>query len=222
MNNIKKIIDSLLDDIADLEINYYKNAISYFERLQTLDGTSHMTEKVISIDENEEFDIPFHNISSDVEIYFFQLKKIIEKDTTKEDKIDELKRVDLYVSYYDEDFNKEEAEEAEQLLLEELQYEIDKIFDYNIIYQKNKILKNVLKLNDTLDEPSLQLKKLEALQYKKLINAEEFTLLYNKSKNTQLNYKKRINNPLPFLGGGKGKDLMYNKDEVDEWFKCCL
>jgi len=136
---------------------------------------------------------------------------------------------DIFNEYIYERFpeENEEPEEALRIIKNIIPPDGALNFYGDYYYQKiaNKITAQAIALNETLeikdaaDKELLKLQKLQALQYKKLINADEFELIFGKSKNTQLNYRSRSRNPMPYLGGGKGKDLMYNREAVEKWFE---
>lgn len=206
MEKIKKVINKLLVDIEELELLYYQQGLDRFNEIVKHD---------ISVQDNSgEYEIPIDTFFAPcVDAYFFQVKKILKSDNSNEEKLSTLRKIECH-----QDFTEEEIAE---LVDPNDVYEngTEYCFDFNLILLKNSMLKHALELNNVVDEPDMKLKQLELIQYKKLINSEEFEVLYGKSKNTQLNYRQRRTNPLPYLGGGKGADLMYDKKAVEKWFK---
>lgn len=209
MKKIKKVIDKLLVDIEELELLYYQQGLDRFNEILKHD---------ISVQDNSgEYEIPIDIFFAPcVDAYFYHVKKILQSDKTNEEKLATLRKIECH-----HDFTEEEIAE---LVDPNDVYEngTEYCFDFNLILLKNSMLKHALKLNNVVDEPDIKLKQLELIQYKKLINSEEFEVLYGKSKNTQLNYRQRRRHPLPYLGGGKGSDLMYDKEEVEKWFRTHL
>lgn len=203
MQKIKNILEDLLVDIDLLEINHYKEAMEQFNmayEYERLFGGIPDVETILDINGEIIEENNFINVKCDkaTEDYFAGVNNIIEE-------------------LFWELMTREEAlQDLQNLPTTE---KSDYFFSYNSIKIKNEILNKAIKLNNIIDKPFIKIRKLEEIQYKKLIDAEDFIALYGKSKNTQLSYRSRSRNPMPYLGGGKGKDLMYNKEAVEKWFE---
>jgi len=200
MKNITKIIDNLLKDIEQIELNYYKQALSTF----------FMAYKY----ESEFGAIPSTNIE------YCQDGESLPKEVTTYTSICD-KDITNYFFEIEEILNKELPITETLRLLKDIEFKSLNehiYFSYSTIEIKNKLLNSVFELNKLLDNSISKLDRLKEIHYKKMINVEEFEILFSKSKNTQLNYRSRSRNPLPYLGGGKGKDLMYDKEMVEKWF----
>ena len=195
MHKIKKILEELLEDIQLLEINQYKEAMEEhnlaFEYERLFGG-------IPSVDIETEEDYIDNRYNDFTKDYFLAVNNILEEhlfnQTTNEEAVIDLKNLDT-------------------------NEKTDFFFNYTSLKIKNKILSKAIKLNNSIDKPFVKLRKLEEIQYKKLIDSDDFEALFGKSKNTQLNYRSRSRYPLPYLGGGKGKDLMYNKEECEKWLE---
>ncbi len=203
MEKIKNILEELLIDIDLLEINHYKEALKQFNmayEYERLFGGIPDVETILDINGEIVEEYNFINVKCDkaTKDYFAGVNNIIEE------------------LFWDLMTMEEALQDLHNLPTSE---KIDNFFSYNSIKIKNDILKKAIKLNNSINQPFIKLRKLEEIQYKKLIDAEDFIALYGKSKNTQLSYRSRSRNPMPYLGGGKGKDLMYNKEAVEKWFE---
>ena len=99
--------------------------------------------------------------------------------------------------------------------------------NYNLTTELNQNYSNLLtigiKLNSKLKKPIKFFKLLSDIKEQIHITTKEFTLLYGYSKSSQVSFRGRINNPLPFLKDeSKGKSsntkILYNNEEVKQWF----
>jgi hypothetical protein len=195
MQKIKKILEELLEDIELLELNQYKEAMEEHNLVYEYEI---LFGGIPSVDIETDKDYINKRCDNFTKDYFLGVENILNEELfalmTREEAINDLKKL-------------------------ETNEKTDFFFNYNSTKIKNKLLKQAIKLNDIIDKPFIKLRKLEEIQYKKLIDGDDFEALFSKSKNSQIAYRSRSRFPLPFLGGGKGKDVMYNKEECEKWFE---
>ena len=74
-------------------------------------------------------------------------------------------------------------------------------------------------LNNTYDkERNEKLLKVQQAREKEFITPEEFELLFDLSVETQKQYRRRKDNPIPVFGRrGKGNKVLYRRTEAEKW-----
>lgn len=93
----------------------------------------------------------------------------------------------------------------------------------NIEKLKNYTLKLYSLYNDRIDYLEKmkddKQNEIKIANEKELINQKEFTLLFGYSESAQKGFRRRLNNPIPFIQKGIGTKIFYNRKQVTEWLK---
>lgn len=192
MKNIIPIVKNLISETEQVEIIRYKSAYEKFSVYSKM-----MFEKV------SDGKLRLSNHREDTK-YFKKLKNILDEIDFKDPKrtlelLREVESPDGCLSYYSDIYYTEIAKNITNRAIELL----------NAVEIEEKEIEK--------DEELLKLYKLQQIQTKKLITQEDMLLLFPLSKSGLDNLRKRPSNPLPWLGGGSGGTLMFNKEVVEEW-----
>ena len=74
------------------------------------------------------------------------------------------------------------------------------------------------KIEQLSNNKKLTSEDIKVISQKEFINVREFEILFNRGKEAQSKYRRRVNNPLPtFSKGGKGVDTIYRRVDAEKW-----
>ena len=131
----------------------------------------------------------------------------------------------LEALYHIEEFKaivKNEDDYADLLLAEE------KIIEYQEVYVKyennstDELKTKVESLENIIIDISKKLMEQAAtipLSNKKMINIKEFEEVYSIAEEAQRKFRKRMNDPLPFIQIVERGSVLYDRKEVEKWFE---
>jgi len=238
MENIKAIIQLLIEDIDKLELQYQQNAMDRFFEGWLLTEDINRLEKVderylIKRSEIDPVDAEFEN-----ELYEFRIKYsdyLENKDILREQYINP-DNFDVEEYLVDENIYQNDCLEyfqamlklmkSRKTVLEQLndikELEVPPLalhfFDNTLRTLKNDMIKKIVEINDSLDEPIPRINRIKEIQDKEYINVEEFEIYFQYGKESQKKFRTNKIYPLPIFSG-KGNKVLYFKEDVIKWFK---
>jgi len=204
MEKIIESIKNLVNEAEKIEVFYYIEAVEKFFLLHKIKT---FNEKTTISGYREDIDEADWN-------YFTAVQKIFDEQITNKDnnesyglalkEIKKLKEPDGFLSHYGSWY---------------YTFITTGILDSAMkLYSQLKTEFKDLKKYDK-DKQLYRLQMLQEIQYKTLLTLEEVETLTNRKSSSIDSYRSRRRNPMPYIGGGKGSDLMFNKEKVLHWME---
>lgn len=222
MKEARAIIKALLLDVEKIELSLHKSASNLFFRgLEHEYVLNYLKEKDIEPNNTikrttglEEF---WNEENTVVEAYQqFQLPEEYEY-------LNDIKKIFQKVN--SNDLKAKEALER----IKRFPNDYETIFDFELLKIKIDITKQIIKLNELLDEPVPEVNRIKEVQDKQYITVNDFELIYGYGKESQKKFrmlKEKIKGtdkykdnawPLPVFSG-RGNKILYDRKEVEKWF----
>jgi len=216
MKNIEKQINKLIKEIEECADNV--------EKLKNEFGITYIRE--FEDFEHSDLKLKLNRSYTGCSAYFIEKEGAYDFFSDSNELDEELARIE---SKYTEEEKKDiYKEETEPYILNDREDFVHKyaVKTTELLFDSFKKLKEQAKFLINLLEKHKQKEfikrvdaiEIEKIQAKKLITVKEFTEIYNRGAEWQRNRRGKIHNKLPFRQEKKGGKVLYNVEEVENWF----